>query len=233
MQASAQTKSTAHLNQVWSSYANQTRFSGRWGMWFDLQLRTGENFVHNFSTAIIRPGIIYYFSDNTRFTAGYAYVNHFAVDNQGISVPEHRPWLQLAWMTRYTKIRTSQWVRLEDRFRRKLAANGSELAPGYTQNYRFRYNLAVSVPLNSKSFQPKGWAFVVSDEVFINFGKEIVYNYFDQNRFFTGFYYQVNKTGNLQFGYLNVFSQTAAGNRFRSIHALRIGYIHSLDLRKQ
>lgn len=39
------------------------------------------------------------------------------------------------------------------------------------------------------------------------FGKEIVYNYFDRNRFFAGFKANINKHDNLQFGiYKPVFT---------------------------
>ena len=88
-------------------------------------------------------------------------------------------------------------------------------------------------PLSKKRFQPKSLSFVVNDEVHINFGKQIVYNYFDQNRFFLGFTYHVNKHDNLQFGYMNVFQQLAAGNKYRSNHVARVFYFHNLDLRKK
>jgi hypothetical protein len=224
-------KSTDFVNQVWLGYTNQTRLSKHWGTWTDLHLRSGEDFVSDFSTAIIRPGITYFFTDNTRLTAGYAFVNHFPAGPQKISVPEHRPWLQLAWMTRYSKIRTTQWIRLEDRLRRKLAST-SELGEGYQQNYRLRYNLLFNIPLQPAAFEPGGWAFVLNNEVHINFGKEIVVNYFDQNRFFAGFSYQLNKTDALQFGYLNVFSLTVEAGKYRSINGPRLFYLHNLDLRK-
>ena len=71
------------------------------------------------------------------------------------------------------------------------------------------------MPLSKKGFQPHSFSFVVNDEVHVNFGKQIIYNYFDQNRFFLGFAYQTNKTDNLQFGYRNVFQQLAAGNKYK------------------
>ncbi|MEO7393735.1 MAG: DUF2490 domain-containing protein, partial [Chitinophagaceae bacterium] len=61
--------------------------------------------------------------------------------------------------------------------------------------------------------------FVINDEVHINFGEEIVNNYFDQNRFFVGLKYQCSKQSNVQLGYMNVFQQLAAGNKYKSIHA--------------
>ena len=44
-----------------------------------------------------------------------------------------------------------------------------------------------------KGIVPHSFSFVVNDEVHINFGKEIVNNYFDQNRFFVGLKYQLNE----------------------------------------
>ena len=67
----------------------------------------------------------------------------------------------------------------------------------------------------------------------VNLGKEIVYNSFDQNRFFTGFNYFFNRQTYLQFGYLNVFQQQTSGNKYRVINAARILVFHNLDFRKK
>ena len=191
----AQTKTITDVEQVWLGYFNQTRFSNKWGMWVDLHLRTKEDFFNDLSTGIIRLGLTYYLNDDTKLTAGYAYVNHFPADNhKNVSQPEHRPWQQVQWHSRFPNLRLMQWFRLEERFRRKIL-NDDELADGYGFNFRFRYN-------------------------------------FDQNRFFLGFNYHINKHDNLQFGYMNLFQQLAAGNQYKSIHAARIFYFHNLDLRK-
>ena len=125
-----------------------------------------------------------------------------------------------------------QWIRIEERYRRKIL-NDSTLADGYNFNFRIRYNIFYEVPLSSKGFTRKSLAFVVNDEVFINFGKEIVYNYFDQNRFFVGLKYQTNKQDNFQLGYMNLFQQLASGNKYKDIHAARVFYFHNLNLRKK
>ena len=227
----AQTKQRESVQQVWFGYLNQTRFSDKWGGWADIHLRTKEDFFTNFSQAIFRLGLTYYLTDDAKLTAGYAFVNHFPADNhQHISQPEHRPWQQIQWHTKYPKIRLMQWFRLEERYRRKIASN-DELAGGYTFNFRLRYNFFAQLPLSRKKFQPRTLSFVVNDELHINFGKQIVNNYFDQNRFFLGFNYHVNKHDNLQFGYMNVFQQLAAGNRYKSIRGGRLFYFHNLDLR--
>jgi hypothetical protein len=229
----AQTKQTESVQQVWLGYFNQTRLTNKWGLWTDLHLRTREDFFTKLSQSIVRAGLTYYLQDDVKLTAGYAWVNHFPADNhKNISQPEHRPWQQIQWHTRYPKLRLMQWFRLEERWRRKIL-NEDALADGYNFNFRLRYNFFSLFPLSKKRFQPKTVSFVINNEVHINFGKQIVNNYFDQNRFFLGFAYHVNKHDNIQLGYMNVFQQLAAGNRYRSNHVARLFYFHNLDLRKE
>ena len=225
------TKTTTYVEQVWFGYFNQTRFSNNWGIWVDIQLRTKDNFFEELSTFIARFGGTYYLNDNTKLTLGYAFINHFPADNhQNVSQPEHRPWQQIQWHNKYSKVRTMQWFRLEERFRRKIL-NDDELAEGYSFNWRFRYNFFLQIPFKKEGPVPKSFSLVVNDEVHINFGEQVVYNYFDQNRFFIGLSYQVNTTDNLQFGYTNVFSQSTSGNQYRSMNGARLFYFHNLDLR--
>jgi hypothetical protein len=226
-------KNTAHVQQIWLGYFNQTRFSDRWGMWADFHLRTREDFFNELSTGIARIGLTYYANDHLKLTAGYAFVNHFPAENHsGISQPEHRPWQQVQWHVNSKRSRITQLLRLEERYRRKIK-NSEELGEGYNFNYRLRYNFSLMLPLSKNAFAPNTLTLALNDEIHVNMGKEIVYNYFDQNRFFIGFVYHVTAKGNIQFGYMNVFQQQAAGNRYRSLHVPRIFYLHNLDLRKK
>ena len=229
----AQTKQTGKIAQTWLGYFNQTRFSDKWGAWADINLRTKEDLVSGLSQSIFRFGLTYYINDDAKLTAGYAYVTHYPGDNHAnVAQPEHRPWQQLQWHTKYPKLRLMQWFRLDERFRRKIQ-NDDALAPGYSFNWKFRYNFFSLFPLSKKRFAPGSLSFVINDEVHLNFGKQIVNNYFDQNRFFLGFNYHVNKQDNLQFGFMNVFQQLAAGNWYKSIGVARIFYFQNLDLRKK
>jgi Protein of unknown function (DUF2490) len=225
-----QTKTKDHLNQVWLAYFNQLRFNKDWGLWIDLHLRTKEEFFTDLSQSIFRLGLTYYLNDDTKLTAGYAYVTAYPGDNhQNVSQPEHRPWQQIQWHSRYPKLRLMQWVRLEERFRRKIL-NDDELADGYNFNWRVRYNILLQAPLSKQNFEKGTLSFVANDEVHVNFGKNIVNNYFDQNRFFLGLSYHLNKHDNLQFGYMWVFQQLAAGNHYKSTDAARIFYFQNLNL---
>lgn len=233
LQLPAQTKQTQHLKQIWLGYFNQTRLTNKLGIWTDLNLRTKDDFVNKFSVSILRLGLTYYANDVTKLTAGYAYISHYPADaHKKVTQPEHRPWQQVQWNTKYGKKRMMQWFRLEERFRRKIL-NDSTLAAGNNFNFKLRYNFFYDVPLTSAGIKPGSFSFVLNDEVHVNFGKQIVNNYFDQNRLFLGFKYQLSDHDNLQLGYLNVFQQLSAGNKYRSIDAIRLFYFQNLDFRKK
>ncbi|MBL0151983.1 MAG: DUF2490 domain-containing protein [Chitinophagaceae bacterium] len=229
----AQEKKSTSAEQVWLAYFNQTRLSDRWGLWGDFHLRTKDNLFSGLNTGIARVGLTYYANDDLKLTAGYAFVNHFPADNHAdVSRPEHRPWQQVQWHTKYKKLRLMQWIRLEERFRRKIL-DASTLAPGTNFNFRVRYNLFTMFPLSKKRFQPGTLSWVINNELHINFGKEIVYNYFDQDRFFTGVQYHVNSHDSFQFGYQYVFQQLASGSSYKKSHVIRCYYFHNPDLRKK
>lgn len=226
-----QTKSTRNAQQVWFGYFNQLRITDKVGLWTDLHLRTKEDFTNNFSQSIVRLGLTYYATDNTKLTAGYAYVSTYAADGHtDVTQPEHRLWQQVQWHTKYNKTRMMQWIRLEERYRQKIL-NDSTLTSGYNFNYRVRYNLFYEIPFSQKP--TNRLSFVINDEIHLNFGKQIVYNYFDQNRFFVGLKFNIAKHDNLQLGYMNQFQQLASGNRYRSNHVIRLFYFQNLDWRKK
>jgi hypothetical protein len=87
------------------------------------------------------------------------------------------------------------------------------------------------VPLKGREVVAKRPFAVIANEVFFNFGKRIVNNTFDQNRLFIGMGYQFTSHLNAQLGYMNVYQQEAAGNKYLSTNAIRLFVFHSLDLR--
>ena len=226
-------KTINHVNQIWFGYFNQIRLHEKWGIWTDLQLRTKEDFINNFSQSIIRIGGTYYFTERTRLTGGYAYVANYPGDNHAnVTQPEHRLWQLIQWQTRFPKVQLNQAIRIEERFKHKIG-NNELLAEGYDYFWKVRYSFLVNLPLNKKAFRANTFSLVASDEVHLNFGKEIVYNYFDQNRFFIGIGYYTGAANIIQFGYMNQFQQLSAGNSFKNTDIIRVLYFHNIDLRKR
>lgn len=226
----AQDKEVINRNQVWLGYLNQTRLTNKFSLWLDVHARRTD-FLDRWATTIVRPGLTYHVSENVRLTAGYAYVAHWpAQETQETIRPEHRLWQQVNWNSKSRKLYLNQWVRLEERFNRNL--QNDALQAGYHFNYRVRYLLALLLPLRGEAIEPGVPFAVLNDEIHLNFGKKITYNYFDQNRFFVGLGYPFRKNLNAQLGYMNLFQQLPAGNRFYNTHTLRLFVFHTLDLRK-
>ena len=225
----AQDKKTEYLNQSWLGYFNQTRLTDRSGIWLELQLRLNTPFANNPSLSIARIGYLYYLNDNTRLAAGYAYVTQYAQDEALPDVPEHRLWQQVQWFEKKNRLTLMQWVRLEERFRREVT-NG-ELTSRYDFNYRVRYAMAFTIPLKGREVVAKTPFLFLNNELLVNFGSEVMNNYFDQNRFFIGVGYQFTRQLNAQAGYLNVFQQLPQNTTFRHIDAFRLFIFHNLDFR--
>jgi hypothetical protein len=215
--------------QLWLGYFNQTRLTNKFGIWFDIHYRQTDNFVDRPFQFLVRPAFMYFLRDNLRLQAGYAFVDHFPAKGKDTTRPEHRAWQQIWWNQKYSGLTTLQWFRLEERFNRKI--ENDVLLDDYNFNYRLRYNMSFFIPLKGKEITPRSPFVAVMNEVFINFGGKIVYNTFDQNRFFAGVGYQFTSHLNGQLGYMNVYQQEASGNNYLSTHAIRLFIFHSLDLR--
>lgn len=227
----AQTKSIVTTEQTWLGYFNQTRLTNKSGLWLDVHARLTDDFAERMSQDIARMGYVYYLHDNVRLTAGYAYITNFSGDDNVPNLHEHRPWQQVQWYDKKKYFNMMQYLRLEQRYKEYLVSG--EVADNYQFNYRVRYNMALTIPLKSGGVQPKTPFVFVNDELMINFGKEIINNYFDQNRFFVGFGYQFTKGLNAHLGYLNVFLERPSGTDFINTHAIRLFVFHNLDLRKE
>lgn len=224
-------KTIHHREQAWIGYFNQTRLTDKFGFWLDVHYRQTDHFIDRPFQFLFRPAATWFIKDNLRFNLGYAYVNHFPAKGLNTSRPEHRIWQQIWWSQKYSGLNTLQWLRLEERYNRKIA--NDVLQDGYTFTYRLRYNLAFFIPLKGKALVAKTPFIAVVNEVFLNFGKRVTYNTFDQNRFFVGFGYQFTSQLNAQLGYMNVFQQNASGNDYFSTDAIRLSVFHNLDLRNK
>lgn len=223
-------KQVTARSQVWTGYFNQTRINDKFSIWLDLHARR-SGFLDRWATTIFRPGVTYHVSDHVRVTAGYAYASHWpAVETQQTVRPEHRLWQQISWGSKSRKLQLNQWIRLEERFLRKIQQDA--LQPGHNFSYKARHMMALLLPLQGEEIKPGSPFAVLNNEIHINFGKEVVYNYFDQNRLFAGLGYPFTRNLQVQAGYMRVFQQLPGGNHFFDTHAFRLFLFHNLDLRK-
>ena len=66
-----------------------------------------------------------------------------------------------------------------------------------------------------------------------HFGEEVVYNTFDQNRFFIGIKKNINPKWSYDFGYMNVYQQKYSGYQYDMNHTIRLFFYLSTSIRKK
>jgi hypothetical protein len=228
-QAVAQ-KQIEEMEQTWIGYFNQSRITNRSGVWIDLHYRLTDHYIREKTIIIARTAYIFYIGEKVRFMGGYAYANRYG--RGGVDrVPEHRPWQQVQWIERKRNFTMTHAFRLEQRFRRAVENNA--LAEGYDFNWRLRYNLSFAVPLSRKE-GGVGIPFVqLSNEIMVNAGEAIVYNYFDQDRLYAGIGYQFTPELSAHLGHLFVFQHQGAAGMYQHIHGIRLTVSHNMDLRRK
>lgn len=88
-----------------------------------------------------------------------------------------------------------------------------------------RYLLSANIPIFKNKKLPQ---LSIADELAIQFGKDVVYNTFEQNRIFLGIKQKV--TANLSFdaGYMNVLQQKNSGNSYENADVIRLFFYYTL-----
>lgn len=216
-------KNVIHNNLVWFGDFTKAKLNDKWSIYFDFGFRRSE-WLNKWSQTLVRPGINYHFNKSVCATVGAAYFSHYTTS---YIRPEGRGWQQLLFSETYGRIKVNHRLRAEQRFFQKVVS--SELVDDYNYNNRFRYQLNLQVPLNKKQIEDNTLYLSISDEVFINSGKEIHNNYFDQNRFAVGLGYKLNERFNIQVSYTNIFVQRAKVDAFEDNNVLVINLYHNFD----
>ena len=232
MPAWAQTKETEHFQQAWTCFYDQTRLTSRWGIWFDGQYYRRENFFTNTALAEWRPGIIYYFNGGNRMVAGYDHTDNYpSLTNQSFKYLDQKIWEQFQWYTKYQRISFTNYIRLEQRYTQNYS--GDTLMPGTTFTNRIRIFNYMFIPLSmNKNSKLSKFYFACFNELFLNFGKNIVYNYFDQDLLFIAGKYEIDKLTSIHLGYLKGFQELASANKYKNTNAIRLAIYKDFDFRR-
>lgn len=216
----------ARNTNAWFMYFGNHKFSEKLGLHAELQWRRSDWFSEH-QQLLLRTGLdVYFKNSNSRFTIGYAFIRtypygDFAVPN---AFPEHRTWQQLLASQKLGKINLSHRYRLEQRWIGN--ANTGEFENGRYEN-RMRYMAKATINLTSGE---KPVFFAAYDEIFVNFGKDVAYNLFDQNRLYGAVGFTLSKSMKLEVGYLYQLVQlrsldltTTPKNRIEDNHTLQFG----------
>lgn len=193
-------KSVEEQNQIWVGYMTSTRLSPRYSWWNDTHLVPNGFFV-------LRTGLTRNFQPAS-ITAGYAYLLlPLSAENQSLKRKEHRPWAQIqATFPLPNGLSVSNRIRYDARFRQIV--DDGELSNHYSFVNRLRFLISIRKAIRVP--EEALWKPFVSlnEEILVNFGRQVSYNSFDQNRISL----MVGASrGNMQIqaGYMSRFVQVA------------------------
>jgi hypothetical protein len=221
MQGASQ-RTVERNDQYWIGYMTSTMVADKYSIWNDFHL-VPEGF------AVVRTGLTRHMQ-NTSVTGGYAFLwLPPGGGNTHLRRHEHRPWAQiqlnLPVAGPYSFV---QRVRYDARFRENVESG--EVLDGFSFNHRVRFLMSLKRNLSNKTEREFMPYVAVSNEVLLNFGKEITYNTFDQNRISVSLGVQHKKT-QYQLGFMNRFVQNGP-SRYTLNHTLVFWVTQRFDLKK-
>jgi hypothetical protein len=227
-QSQTKPKEVNTQSQSWFSINSTTRLSKHWGFIADAHMRR-NNFVADPSFYFLRTAINYWATDNVTIAAGYGKM-WLAPTTVGWKkfAQEDRLYLQLQSICKIGKIGLLQRLRMEERWQQKMV--NDSFSGNYKFTTRFRYLLSTTIPVFKNKKYP---SLVVSDELAIQFGKEVIYNTFEQNRLFFGIRQNISKTLSYDVGYMQVLQQKASGYQYDKNNTFRLFFYYMPDLRNK
>jgi len=219
---------------AWIMYFGDHKFSSKWGVHIESQFRRNDMF-NKPQQLLMRTGVNYHLTDQIFFTVGYCFVETYPYGDFPVktSFPENRLWQQ---MQVKSQLKNVEWVsrfRIEERFSRLPVLKLNAYVPGesvYTN--RLRLFNRFSLPFKGKTIADRTWYLTMYEEVFINFGKNVALNIFDQNRLYFALGHRIPRIGRLEAGYLLQSIQKSDAVRIERNHTFQIGLTSTIDLLK-
>jgi len=192
----------------WLASFNTIKTGKKTSIHSDFQLRSSGEF-ERIQTVLLRVGLNVHLNPKITVTAGYAFIDNYrAIGAVNGYNPEHRMWEQLLYNHKLKKLLIAHRFRLEQRFIGKAIVIDDELeTDGYGYANRFRYLIRAILPFSKQATFSKGIYAALQNELFLNFGNTTAVNRktFDQNRFYPALGYRLNKSLDLEAGYMNQY----------------------------
>jgi len=218
-------KKINEVPQFWISTNNVYRVGDKWAILNDIHIRRTD-FIKNPNFYFLRVGAQYYIKDNLKAAGGYAHLWLTTTDSWIQYRNENRIYQQFSVSQKFPKLNTLFRIRTEQRFFNDVL-EGESLDNNFFV-HRLRLLISLGVPLKEGGKTQ----FMFADEIHLNFGKEVVYNTFNQNRLTVGIKHQLSDNWKFDCGYMMVYQQLASGINYNLYHTFRLFFYGSFDFRK-
>lgn len=212
----------------WVSLNTTARLKNSWGIVGDIHIRR-ENFFKDPNFYFLRFGGIYWVNDHFTMAGGLAHLWLATATNNGTDFAgEKRVYQQIQWREKINKLSFLFRIRNEQRWHQVLNQDGEVNRVRFSNRIRFLFSTSIPVFKNEKL--PR---LSIADEMHIHFGKEIIYNTFDQNRIFVGINQRISKNVSFDLGYMMVYQQKYSGYQYDMNHTFRWFFYYTPDFRKK
>jgi len=188
----------------WLIYFGDKRIDTRWNWHHEVQYRN-YNAIGDLEQLLLRTGIGYNLTENNNNALlGYAYIlsRNYDSDNENVTLThENRIFQQFITRQRIGRVQLLHRYRFEQRFFKAAF------------EFRFRYFLALNLPLNKPEMTGKTFYLSAYNEIFLN-GQG---NAFDRNRLYGGLGFRLNDALRFELGYMNQFLQNGGRDQINMI----------------
>jgi len=209
---------TQHQNSGWFMFLNNTKFNDKWGLQFDVQVRSADDWSYVRNT-LVRPALQYFINNKSNVALGYLWQTtdmHLTGGNNNL-FHEHRIFEQYIYNHKISSAFASHRVRLEQRF---IGRSSEDV---FSQRFRYFVRLVQPLQKTQPTFT-KGPFLALQNEVFLNLqNKDKINNsVFDQNRLYLAAGYRFSKQFDLEAGYMNQATHGVSNNTINNIIQLAI-----------
>ena len=189
----------------WAMSANTIKINPKILFQFDVQFRSSNNFKKP-EVLIIRPVLAYMINKTTSVGVGVASVSTWkTIEEVRDQVKEFRVWQQINTVKKYGRSTIQHRIRLEERWLPVVSvANGAFKKTENNFNSRVRYLTRAVIPTKKTTQFSKGFYVAAQNEFFFNLtGASFANNkFFDQTRTYGGAGLRINKTLDIELGYM-------------------------------
>jgi hypothetical protein len=227
-------KQVDHQQLIWFAYFNTLKLDQKWWLISELQER---RFIHSFKPHqfLVRTHVNRELGSGWDVAAGMCLFLQSPNDPESSSsliVPELRPHFEFNLRQKLSWITIDHRYKFEARFFHHVNEDNTSLEDGYSfGNFRARYRLQFSLPL-LKIADDRYLKLKAGDEILFNLGKEVIHNFFDQNRIAIALSFDFSPDLTFEAGYLNWFQQQKSGNKYFDRDILRISLDHKIKTKR-
>lgn len=183
------------------------KITDKWSTHTEYQWRRDDFILHG-QQSLLRVGINYKFNPKLLARVGYGWIETYPYGSinlqaAGKTFTEHRAFQALLLNDEMGILELQHRLMLEQRWIGRYTKPDIKSEDDYVYVNRIRYLLRLQIPIGKKLMEDKTIYAAMYDELFIQFGKNVQENVFDQNRLGALIGYKLNKYFKLELGYLN------------------------------